>query len=95
MKKVLGMLKPHSKPLVLSIIFATLNTVMQLLLPFYTREIMDKGILAKDMEKLVEICLTMLGFTVIGIITSLLNTYFSTRTSVGYAVTLRNFIFEK
>ena len=95
MKKVLGMLKPHSKPLVLSIIFATLNTVMQLLLPFYTKEIMDKGILAKDMEKLVEICLTMLGFTVIGIITSLLNTYFSTRTSVGYAVTLRNFIFEK
>lgn len=95
MKKVLGMLKPHSKPLVLSIIFATLNTVMQLLLPFYTRNIMSEGILAKNMEKLIEICLMMLGFTVLGIITSILNTYFSTRTSVGYAVTLRNFIFEK
>ena len=95
MKKVLGMLKPHSKPLVLSIIFATLNTVMQLLLPFYTRNIMSDGILAKNMEKLIEICLIMLGFTLLGIITSILNTYFSTRTSVGYAVTLRNFIFEK
>ena len=95
MKKVLGMLKPHSKPLVLSIIFATLNTVMQLLLPFYTRNIMSEGILAKDMTKLIEICLIMLGFTLLGIITSILNTYFSTRTSVGYAVTLRNFIFEK
>ncbi len=95
MKKVLSMLKPHSKPLVLSIIFATLNTVMQLLIPVYTRNILSEGILAKNMEKLIEICLIMLGFTLLGIITSILNTYFSTRTSVGYAVTLRNFIFEK
>lgn len=95
MKKVLSLLKPHSKPLVLSIIFATLNTVMQLLIPFYTRNIMSDGILARDMKKLIELCFMMLGFTILGIITSIANTYFSTRTSVGYAVTLRNYIFEK
>lgn len=95
MKKVLSMLKPHRVPLILSIIFATTNTVMQLLIPLYTKNIMAEGILAYDMDKLLELCFIMLGFTLASIITSILNTYFSTKTSVGYSITLRNYIFDK
>ncbi len=95
MKKVLSMLKPHRVPLILSIIFATTNTVMQLLIPLYTKNIMAEGILAYDMDRLLELCFIMLGFTLASIITSILNTYFSTKTSVGYSITLRNYIFDK
>lgn len=95
MKKVLSMLKPHRLNLILSIVFATVNTVMQLFIPMYTKDILAEGILKYDMEKLWKLCLIMLGFTVIGIVTSVANTYFSTKTSVGYSITLRNYIFDK
>lgn len=95
MKKVLSMLKPHKWTLLLSIVFATTNTVMQLLIPLYTKNIMAEGILAYDMDRLLELCFIMLGFTLASIITSILNTYFSTKTSVGYSITLRNYIFDK
>ena len=95
MKKVLSMLKPHKWTLILSIIFATVNTVMQLLIPLYTKNIMAEGILVYNMDRLIELCFIMLGFTLLSIITSILNTYFSTKTSVGYSITLRNYIFDK
>lgn len=95
MKKVLAMLKPHKWTLLLSIIFATINTVMQLLIPLYTKNIMAEGILVYNMDRLIELCFIMLGFTLLSIITSILNTYFSTKTSVGYSITLRNYIFDK
>lgn len=95
MKKVLSLLKPHVPTLVMSIIFATVNTVMQLLLPVYTRDMLSEGVLKGDMNKIVQIALIMLGFSAAAIITSILNTYFSTKTSVGYAVSMRTYIFEK
>lgn len=94
MKKVLSMLKPHKWTLLLSILFATVNTVMQLLLPTYTKDI-QASILAYDMESIWRIGGYMLAFTLIGVVTSILNTYFSTKTSVGYSITLRTYIFDK
>ncbi len=95
MKKVLSLLKPHAGTLVMSIIFATVNTVMQLLLPIYTRDMLSEGVLKGDMAKIFQIAMIMLGFTLAGIVTSIANTYFSTKTSVGYAISLRTFIFER
>lgn len=95
MKKVLSLLKPHVPTLVMSIIFATVNTVLQLLLPIYTRDMLSEGVLKGDMNKIVQIALIMLGFSAAAIITSILNTYFSTKTSVGYAISMRTYIFEK
>ena len=94
MKKVLSLLKPHKWTLILSIFFATVNSVMQLLLPLYTKNLQSE-ILHYNMKGITDYALMMLGFTMIGIITSIANTYFSTRTSVGYTITLRNFIFDK
>lgn len=94
MKKVLSLLKPHRFTLIMSIIFASVNTVMQLLLPSYTKNI-QQCILNYDMDGIWRIGFMMLGFTLIGVITSIANTYFSTKTSVGYSITLRNYIFDK
>ncbi len=95
MNKVLRLLKPHVGTLILSIVFATINTVMQLLLPVYTRDMLSEGVLKGDMGKIMQIALIMLGFSGAAIITSILNTYFSTKTSVGYAISMRTYIFEK
>ncbi len=94
MKKVLSMLKPHLGPLIASIVFATVNTVMQILIPLYTSNIMSE-VINVNMDRLIELCFIMLGFTLVSIMTSIANTYFSTKTSVGYSITLRNYIFDK
>lgn len=94
MKKVLSLLKPFRWLLLLSIFFSLANTVMQIMLPVYTRDILT-AILEYDMHGIVRSALIMLGFTLLGIVTSILNTYFSTRTSVGYSIELRNYIFDK
>ena len=94
MKKVLSLLKPHRVTLIFSILFATVNTVMQLLLPSYTKNI-QTSIVNYDMAGIWRFGGYMIAFTLIGIVTSIANTYFSTKTSVGYSITLRNFIFDK
>lgn len=94
MKKVLSLLKPHRVPLIFSILFATVNTVMQLLLPSYTKDI-QTSIVNYDMPGIWRFGGYMLAFTMIGIVTSIANTYFSTKTSVGYSISLRNYIFDK
>ncbi len=95
MIRILKLIKPHRKTLILSIVFSTLYTVMQLLLPFYTRRIYSEGIVVYNMDKIVEIGVGMLGLTLLSIALSLANTYFSTRTSVEYSRTLRNDMFTK
>ncbi len=94
MKKVLRLLKPHRWTLIMSILFATVNSVMQLLLPLYTKNLQSE-ILHYNMKGITDYALLMMGFTLLGIVTSVANTYFSTKTSVGYTITLRNFIFGK
>ena len=94
MKKVFSLLGPHKWTLILSILFATVNSVMQLLLPLYTKNLQSE-ILHYNMQGILNYALMMLGFTMVGIVTSIANTYFSTKTSVGYTITLRNFIFGK
>ena len=95
MLRILKMIKPHRKTLLLSILFSTLYTVMQLLLPFYTRRIYSEGIVVYNMDMIVEIGAGMLLLTLLSIALSFSNTYFSTRTSVEYTRTLRNAMFEK
>ncbi|MBQ3086951.1 MAG: ABC transporter ATP-binding protein [Clostridia bacterium] len=95
MLRILKMIKPHRKTLLLSILFSTLYTIMQVLLPFYTRRIYSEGIVVYNMDMIVEIGIGMLALTLLSIALSFSNTYFSTRTSVEYSRTLRNALFTK
>ena len=94
MRKVLSLLRPYAGFLALSILFSTVNTVMQLLLPAYTKNMMQ-AILDYKMAEIWRYGGFMLAFTLAGVVTSIANTYFSTKTSVGYSIELRNYIFSK
>ena len=94
MKKVLSLLGPYKWLLLLSILFATGNTVLQLALPYFTKNIMS-SILAYDLQGILRWGMIMLALTMASVVTSIANTYFSTKTSVGYSIALRNYIFNK
>ena len=94
MRKVLSLLRPYTGLLILSVVFSTAFTVLQLLLPAYTKNLMQ-AILDYNMQDIWRYGLMMLGFTLAGVVASIANTYFSTKTSVGYSIALRNYIFGK
>lgn len=95
MVKIFKMLKPYRATLILSIIFSAIYAVLEIMIPIYTKEILSKGIIAEDMGGIVKYGAIMLLMTLAGGIMSLLNTYFSTKTSVNYAMGIRNFVFTK
>lgn len=95
MIKILKMLKPYSGTLILSILFSAIYAVLEIMIPIYTKEILSKGIIAKDMNNIIYYGGIMLLMTFVCGIMSLLNTYFSTKTSVNYAMGIRNIVFEK
>ncbi len=94
MKKVLSLLGPYKWLLILSILFSTVNTVLQLALPYFTKNIMS-SILEYDLQGILQWGMIMLALTLASVVTSIANTYFSTKTSVGYSIALRNYIFRK
>ncbi len=95
MRKILKMLKPYRATLILSIVFSALHSVFEILIPIYTKNIMGEGIIPRDMSQIIRYGGIMLGLTAFGALASFLNTYFSTKTSVNYAMHLRNEVFSR
>ena len=97
MKKILSLLKPYTGTLLLSILFSLFSTGLQIALPLLTKNI-NSAILASNWDGengIKPTAILMLCLTVAALITSIANTYFSTRTSVNYSVALRNFVFRR
>ena len=95
MRKILKMLKPYTGTLILSIVFSALYSVLEILIPIYTKYIMSEGIIPRDMNQILRYGLGMLGLTALGAFASFLNTYFSTKTSVNYAMHIRDVVFNR
>ncbi len=95
MRKILRMLKPFVGTLILSIIFSAFNSILDMVIPIYTKYILSDGIIPKNMNNILKFGLIMLGMTVLSMVASVLNTYFSTKTSVNYAMNIRNHVFKK
>lgn len=95
MLKMLKMLKPYRGSLILSIVFSALYAVLEIAIPIFTKYILSEGIISKNMGNIIYYGAIMLLLTLVGGIVSVLNTYFSTKTSVNYAMGIRNVVFEK
>lgn len=95
MLKMFKMLRPYTGTLILSIVFSAVYAVLEIAIPIFTKYILSEGIISKDMGNIIYYGAIMLILTLAGGIVSVLNTYFSTKTSVNYAMGIRNVVFEK
>lgn len=95
MLKMLKILKPYRGTLILSIFFSAVYAVLEIAIPIFTKYILSEGIISKNMGNIIYYGAIMLLMTVVGGVVSVLNTYFSTKTSVNYAMGIRNIVFEK
>ena len=79
MKKLFRYLRPYKWQVVLIIILTTIQSLSQLYLPSLMSDIVDDGVVGKDIALIINTGLVMLGFTAIVTVSTVLSRYFSSR----------------
>ncbi|MDD5018172.1 MAG: ABC transporter ATP-binding protein, partial [Eubacteriales bacterium] len=95
MKKLLRYLKPYKWPALLVVLLTTVQSISQLYLPNLMSDIVDKGVVKKDIALIIQTGLIMLGFALIVTVCTVIARLYSSKTAVGFARDLRGDIFRK
>ena len=95
MKKILRYLKPYKWQAILVVVLTSIQSLSQLYLPNLMSDIVDNGVVRKDIAMIIQTGLIMLGFTLIVSICTIVARLYSSRTAVGFARDLRRDIFKK
>ncbi len=93
MKKIFRYLKPYSLQVVLVFALTFAQVLSQLYLPNLMSDIVDKGVVGKDINFILKTGLIMFVFTVIVSVCTILARYLASRAAVGLARDLRRDIF--
>ncbi len=94
MLKLLRYLKPYKWQAVIIVLLTAVQSISQLYLPNLMSDIVNKGVMSKDISFIINTGLVMLGFTLIVTVCTILARLFSSKTSVGFARDLRHEIFK-
>lgn len=95
MGKLLRFFKPYKWPALLVIAFTFVQALSQLYLPNLMADIVNEGIMNKNISFILQTGGVMLGFTLIVSICTIIARYFASRTAVGIAKDIRSAVFKK
>ena len=93
MKKLFRFLAPYKGQVILITLLTFVQAISQLYLPNLMSDIVDKGVIGKDIGFILQTGATMLGFTIIVSVCTIIARYFSAKVGVGFAKDLRRKIF--
>lgn len=94
MLKLFRYIKPYKWQALIVVLLTTLQALSQLYLPNLMSDIVNKGIVGKDVSLIISTGLTMLGVSLIAVVATITSQLFATRTAVGFARDLRRDIFS-
>ncbi len=94
MVKLLKYLKPYKWQALLVVLLTTVQSLAQLYLPNLMSDIVNKGIVGKDIAYIVQTGLIMLGVSLLAVAATIISQLFASRTAVGFAKDLRRNIFS-
>lgn len=95
MIRLLKHLKALKKPTAAAMIFVVLSQGASLVLPMMMSSIINNGIANEDMEYIKKVGILMMVVSALGVIISVLNSYFSSKTATAYGKLLRRELFVK
>lgn len=95
MLKLYRYLKPFAFLVVLVFIFVFIQALCDLQLPTYMADIINKGIVASDINYIWQIGGLMLAISGVGIICSIFTSFFASKSAVGMGRIIRNKIFTR
>lgn len=94
MKSLLKILKDYKKETILAPLFKFLEVCFELMVPLVMAQIIDVGIVNKDGNYVIKMCLLMVLLGVIGLAAAVTAQYFSARAAVGVSQKLRKTLFS-
>ncbi len=95
MIQLLKHLKHLKKPAIAAMIFVVLSQGASLVLPLMMSSIINNGIAGGDIDYIKKVGLAMMGVSALGVLISVLNSYYSSKTAAEYGKLLRREIFLK
>ena len=93
MKKLLYFMKDYKKESVLAPLFKMLEAFFELFVPLVVASIIDDGIVPKDSEHIIRMCLLLLVLAAVGLTCSITAQYFSAKSAFGAATGIRYELF--
>lgn len=95
MFKLTRFLKDYKKQVFLGPFFKLCEAILELLLPFLMKELIDKGIALGDTGYIIRMGVLMLFTTILGLACALVCQYYASIASQGSGTALRNALFKK
>ena len=93
MKKLLYFMKDYKKESDLAPLFKMLEAFFELFVPLVVASIIDDGIVPKDSEHIIRMCLLLLVLAAVGLTCSITAQYFAAKSAVGAATGIRYELF--
>lgn len=94
MLKLLKYLKPYKWQVLIVVLLTTVQSLAQLYLPNLMSDIVNEGIVGKDIAYIVQTGLIMLGVSLLAVAATVVSQLFASRTAVGFSKDLRRNIFS-
>ncbi|WP_419034387.1 ABC transporter ATP-binding protein [Dysgonomonas gadei] len=95
MKKYWQILKKYSLSLIISPFLVLITVMSETIQPLYMADIIDNGVMPKDLSVITGVGIKMVAVSLIGLIVSIINVYVSSRASIGFGTDLRSGLFNK
>ncbi len=93
MKKLLYFMKDYKKESVLAPLFKMLEAFFELFVPLVVASIIDDGIVPKDSDHIIRMCMLLLVLAAVGLRCSISAQYFAAKSAVGAATGIRYELF--
>ena len=95
MKLYWQILKKYKYSLFLSPFLVLIYVLCETIQPWFMAKIIDNGVMLKDMSVITEVGIYMIVISILGLIVSIINTYVSSKTAIGFSTDLRSVLFDK
>ncbi|SDQ89433.1 ABC transporter ATP-binding protein [Virgibacillus salinus] len=95
MKNVFSFLKPYKIPISVAYSLTIIELMVELLLPFFLGKMINDGVMNKDMDTIMMWGFIMIGLAFTAFIAGILNSFFASHTSLGFAYDVREKLFHK
>ncbi|SET16178.1 ATP-binding cassette, subfamily B [Oceanobacillus limi] len=95
MKTVFSSLKNFKLPAFVALSLMLVELAVELLLPFFLGKMIDNGVLTKDLNNIVTWGSIMIGLAFFSFISGIINSFFASHVSWGFAYDMRDRLFRK
>lgn len=95
MKTVFSYAKPYKFYIVIALILMLLELMVELMQPLVIASIIDKGIVAKDQDVIIQLGIVLMALSVIAFISGIVNSYFAAHASQSFSFDLRQALYGR